>query len=99
VCSGNDHRDRPNFGSETAGDEAAGSPARAAGNVIGAHQRPDLADIPPHDLVCEDQDAPSAFSSQGTVRDGAAFRHVVGDADRQIGAFPPAPAINLTSVQ
>jgi hypothetical protein len=94
VCSGNDHRDRPNFGSETAGDEAAGSPARAAGNVIGAHQRPDLADIPPHDLVCEDQDAPSAFSSQGracTVRDGAAFRHVVGDADRADRRVPPCP--------
>src|SRR6266853_657332 len=35
VCSGNDHRDRPNSDQRPTGDESADSPANAAGNVVG----------------------------------------------------------------
>src|SRR3979411_2934941 len=35
VCSGNDHRERPNSGQTHTGDKYADSPANAAGNVIG----------------------------------------------------------------
>jgi hypothetical protein len=44
--SGNDHRDRPNSDQRSTGDESADSPANAAGNVIGRHQRPMSADVP-----------------------------------------------------
>ena len=46
VCSGNDHRDRPNSDQRPTGDESADSPANAAGNVIGVSLRPMLVDVP-----------------------------------------------------
>jgi hypothetical protein len=64
----------PIFGPETAGDESAGSPASAAGNVIGA-RRADLGRHSPHDLVRERQDALSPLSPQGGLApSGTALR-------------------------
>lgn len=42
VCSGNDHRDRPNSDQRPTGDESADSPANAAGNVVRASLKADV---------------------------------------------------------
>ena len=42
VCSGNDHRDRPNSDQRLTGDESADSPGNAADNVIGASLKADV---------------------------------------------------------
>src|ERR1700737_4463674 len=42
VCSGNDHRDRPNSDQRPTGEESAESPANAAGNIIGASLKADV---------------------------------------------------------
>jgi hypothetical protein len=62
VCSGNDHRDRPNSDQRPTGDESADSPANAAGNVVGASLKADVGRRSSDDLVCEHQDAPLALS-------------------------------------
>ena len=58
VCSGNDHRDRPNSDQKPAGDDCADSTANAAGNVVGASLKADVGRRSPDNLVCEHQDAP-----------------------------------------
>ena len=42
VCSGNDHRDRPNSDQRPRGDESADSRASAAGNVVRASLKADV---------------------------------------------------------
>ncbi len=61
VCSGNDHRDRPDSDQRPTGDESADSPANAADNVIGASLKADVGCRFPDDLVRENQDAPLAL--------------------------------------
>jgi hypothetical protein len=61
VCSGNDHRDRPNSDQRRTGDKSADSPANAAGNIIGASLKADVGRHCPDVLVREHQDAPLAL--------------------------------------
>lgn len=49
VCSGNDHRDRPNSDQRLTGDESADSPGNAADNVIGASLKADVGRPSPDD--------------------------------------------------
>ena len=61
VCSGNDHRDRPNSDRRSTGDESVDSIANAADNVVGASLKADVGRRSPDDLVREHQDAPLAI--------------------------------------
>src|ERR1700731_3124180 len=72
ICSGNDHRDRPQFSDQRPSRTNPSAhlqvqPATSLGRIKGRYS--------PHDLVREHQDAPSALSSQGRLaRSGTALR-------------------------
>ena len=72
VCSGNDHRDRPNF-------QTRGQAGRIRRLTCKCSRQRHWGALkvrhPPHDLVREHQDAPSALSSQGRLaRSATALR-------------------------
>ena len=60
VCSGNNHRDRPNSDQRLTGDEFADSHANAADSVVNGSIKVDVGRRSPDDLVRDHQNAPLA---------------------------------------